>query len=937
MTEQRYDPKQIEPRWQAVWAQERTWEVSNEPAAANGAPGNGARHPPPGNGAHTPHPKSYVLEMLPYPSGEPHIGHLKVYSVGDALAHFHRRLGHRVLHPMGYDAFGLPAENHAINTGVNPRESTAASIASFQRQFREWGISIDWSRELATCEPSYYRWTQWIFLQLLHAGLAYRKEAAVKWCPNDQTVLANEQVVDGCCERCGAEVEVRQLEQWFLRITDYAERLLGDLDGIEWPEHVKTMQRNWIGRSEGAEVMFRCEDLGPAHPAHPARPARVGGTPIDYPVFTTRPDTLFGATFFVMAPEHPDVARLAEGTEHERAVREYVNHALTESNEERGAADKPKTGVALGRTVTNPVNGEQIPMYVADYVLMEYGTGAIMAVPGHDERDYAFARAKGLPIRRVIAGASEPPPADFSLTEPSPESGSGSSPQPGAESSAEPGDPGSVQHAWERSERSLPYTGDGPLVNSHPDFDGMGNREATAAIVQWLDREGKGHASVNYRLRDWLVSRQRYWGCPIPVVYCERCGMVPVPEEQLPVELPEIEDYAPRGRSPLAAATEWVTTRCPSCDGEARRETDTMDTFVDSSWYFLRYCDAANDEAAWDPAVLRKWMPVDQYIGGVEHAILHLMYARFFTKALADLGHLDFQEPFQALFTQGMVTKDGAKMSKSRGNVVSPAAIVERYGADTARCYILFIAPPDQDADWSDDGIEGVHRFLSRLWRLAAEVQEMGSGAGERDSPHAASPAGPHAALPGTAHAPSPRRAHAPADQLAHAPTGTDLEGDDLELLRKTHWAIDKVSTDLRRFAFNTAIAAVMELLNECSRLRERAATETLRFALSTAASLIFPFAPHLGADVYERLTGERVWEQPWPQADPALLEREQYELVCQVNGKLRDRVSAPADAGPEQLKELCRAAPNVRAHLDGKEIVKEIVVPGKLVNLVVR
>jgi leucyl-tRNA synthetase len=910
MTEQRYDPKQIEPRWQAVWAQERTWEVSNEPAGMNGAPGSATNSPSPSSQ----HPKSYVLEMLPYPSGEPHIGHLKVYSVGDAIAHFHRRLGHRVLHPMGYDAFGLPAENHAINTGVNPRESTAASIASFQRQFREWGISIDWSRELATHEPSYYRWTQWIFLQLLHAGLAYRKEAAVKWCPNDQTVLANEQVVDGCCERCGAEVEIRQLEQWFLRITDYAERLLGDLDGIEWPEHVKTMQRNWIGRSEGAEVMFSCEDLDPA---------RVGGIPIDYPVFTTRPDTLFGATFFVMAPEHPDVLRLAEGTEHEQAVREYVNQALTESNEERGAVDKPKTGVALGRTVTNPVNGEQIPMYVADYVLMEYGTGAIMAVPAHDERDYAFARAKGLPIRRVIAGASDFPPADFSLTEPSPESGSDSSSQSGA-------DPASITAAWERSDRSLPYTGDGPLVNSDPRFDGMNNREALAAIVQWLDREGKGHASVNYRLRDWLVSRQRYWGCPIPVVYCERCGMVPVPEEQLPVELPEIEDYAPRGRSPLAAATDWVTTRCPSCDGEARRETDTMDTFVDSSWYFLRYCDAANDEAAWDPAVLRKWMPVDQYIGGVEHAILHLMYARFFTKALADLGHLDFQEPFQALFTQGMVTKDGAKMSKSRGNVVSPASIVERYGADTARCYILFIAPPDQDADWSDDGVEGVHRFLSRLWRLAAEVggtpSRLREGADGRmrpseDSPHAASPAGPHAALP----------------QSAHAPTGTAIEGDDLELLRKTHWAIDKVSTDLRRFAFNTAIAAVMELLNECSRLREQASTVALSFALSTAASLLFPFAPHLGAEVYERLTGERVWEQPWPQADPALLERDEYELVCQVNGKLRDRVSAPADASPEQLKELCRAAPNVRAHLDGKEVVKEIVVPGKLVNLVVR
>jgi leucyl-tRNA synthetase len=851
-----YDPHEIEPRWQAVWAAERTWEVANDPGGANGR----------GEGA------SYVLEMLPYPSGEPHIGHLKCYAVGDAIAHFHRRLGRRVLHPMGYDAFGLPAENHAIKTGVHPRDSTAASIASFQREFRAWGISIDWSRELATHEPRYYRWTQWIFLELLRAGLAYRKEAAVKWCPKDQTVLANEQVIDGHCERCGSEVEIRQLEQWFLRITDYAERLLGDLEGIEWPEHVKTMQRNWIGRSEGAEVTFRCEDLDPAHA-------------IDYPVFTTRPDTLFGATFFVMAPEHPDVLRLAAGTEHEQAVHEYVNHALTESNEERGDADKPKTGVPLGRTVTNPVNGERIPMYVADYVLMEYGTGAIMAVPGHDERDYGFARAHGLPVRRVIVGASRPVPEELA-----------------AEHS---------EGSWERGEQSLPYTGDGELINSHPDFDGLPNREALGAIVAWLDREGKGHASVNYRLRDWLISRQRYWGCPIPVVYCERCGTVPVPVEELPVELPDIEDYAPQGRSPLAAAEDWVATSCPQCGGPARRETDTMDTFVDSSWYFLRYCDAANDAAAWDQRAVRQWMPVDQYIGGVEHAILHLMYARFFCKALADLGHLDLQEPFQALFTQGMVTKDGAKMSKSKGNVVSAVSIVQRYGADTARCYILFVGPPDQDADWSDEGVEGVHRFLGRLWRLSAEIAD-------------AAPAGSSGAPIASA-----------ADDQA---LGTPPEGPELELLRKAHWAIDKVSTDLRRFAFNTAIAAVMELLNDCSRLREQVGWEVQREALATAASLLFPFAPHVCAEIYSLLNGAaRVWEQPWPQADPALLERDVYELVCQVNGKLRDRVQAPTEATPEQLKELCRSAPNVQAHLDGKQIVKEIVVPGKLVNLVAR
>ena len=834
MAERRYDPQEIEPRWQAVWAEEHTWEVSNDPV--------------PGEADSV---TSYVLEMLPYPSGEPHIGHLKKYAVGDAIAHFHRRTGHRVLHPMGYDAFGLPAENHAIKTGVHPRESIASSIASFQRQFRSWGISIDWSREFGTHEPSYYRWTQWIFLELYKAGLAYRREAAVKWCPHDQTVLANEQVVDGCCERCGAVVEVKQLEQWFFRITDYAERLLGDLDGIAWPEHVKTMQRNWIGRSEGAEVTFRCEQLG-----------------IDYPVFTTRPDTLFGATFFVMAPEHPDVGRLVAGTPQEQAVRDYVNQALTESGAERGSLDKPKTGVALGRTVTNPVNGEQIPMYVADYVLMEYGTGAIMAVPGHDERDYAFARAYSLPIRRVIEG---PPTL--------PEGG------------------GDAQ--------GLPYTGDGPLVDSNPNFDGMGNREALRAIVQWLDREGKGHASVNYRLRDWLISRQRYWGCPIPIVYCEHCGLQPVPAEQLPVVLPDIEDYAPHGRSPLAAAEDWVATECPSCGGPARRETDTMDTFVDSSWYFLRYCDARNDEVAWSPEALRQWMPVDQYIGGVEHAILHLMYARFFTKALADLGQLDFQEPFKALFTQGMVTKDGAKMSKSKGNVVSPASIVERYGADTARCYILFVGPPDQDADWSDEGVEGVHRFLSRLWRLAAETAERGG-----------------------------------ADPLASVGAFGEvgaLQGDDLELVRKAHWAIEKVSEDMRRFGFNTAIAAVMELLNDCSRMREQLSVETLRFGLATAASLLFPFAPHVCSDIYELLTGERVWEQPWPQADPEMLERDEYELVCQVNGKLRDRVQASSDAGEEELKALCLAAPNVLTHIEGREIVKEIVVPGRLVNLVVR
>jgi leucyl-tRNA synthetase len=816
-TERRYDPKAIEPKWQALWERERTWEVSNDEAAGADA--------------------YYVAEMLPYPSGDPHMGHLKNYAVGDAVAHFQRRIGRRVLHPIGYDAFGLPAENHAIKSGQHPRDSTAEAIAAFRREFRSWGASFDWSRELATNEPSYYRWTQWIFLKLYERGLAYRADAAVNWCPKDATVLANEQVIDGRCERCGTPVEARQLEQWFFRITDYADRLLDDLETVEWPAHVVTMQRNWIGRSEGAEVQFSAPEMG-----------------VDYPVFTTRPDTLFGSTFFVMAPEHPDVLRLAEGTEHEEEVRTYVNHALTESHEDRGDAEREKTGVPLGRTVINPVNGERIPMWVADYVLMEYGTGAIMAVPGHDARDFEFATKFGLPIRRVIEGGDE-----------------------------------------------LPYMGDGPLVNSDPRFDGIPNREALEQIVDWLDDQGRGHRSINYRLRDWLLSRQRYWGCPIPIVHCDRCGLVPVPEEDLPVELPDVRDYAPKGRSPLAAAEDWLHVGCPSCGGDAQRETDTMDTFVDSSWYILRYCDARNDEAAWDPAVLSRWMPIDQYVGGVEHAILHLMYARFFVKALADMDLLDFQEPFQRLFTQGMITRDGAKMSKSKGNVISPAGYVDRYGADTARAYILFIGPPDQDADWSDEGVEGVHRFLARLWRLGADVAEA--------SGHTGPPLGPL----------------------------DPPEGDDLELMRKAHWAIDKVTNDLAgRFAFNTAIAAVMELVNECYRRRETAGQAALHFASATAASLIFPFAPHCGAEVYELLTGDRVWEQPWPDADPAMLERDTVELVVQVNGKLRDRVQAPAGASREELETLARTA-RIESHVNGKDVVKIVVVPGKLVNFVVR
>jgi len=840
-----YDPQRIERKWQAVWADERTWEVPNP-----GDPGfDDAK------------PKSYVLEMLPYPSGEPHVGHLKCYAVGDAIAHFRRRNGFEVIHPMGYDAFGLPAENHAIRTGEPPRVSTEKSIETFRDQFRSWGVSIDWSREIATHEPDYYRWTQWIFLELLERGLAYREEAPVQWCPKDATVLANEQVVDGRCERCGTPVVSKRLEQWFFRITEYADRLLSGFDALEsWPEHVITMQRNWINRSEGAEAMFRCEELE-----------------IDFPVFTTRPDTLFGATFFVLAPEHPDIERLIDGSDAAPAVRAYVDAAARRSTEERSAEDRDKTGVALDRTVTNPVSGEQIPMFVADYVLMEYGTGAIMAVPAHDERDFAFAKKFDLEIRRVVEPVNPDPTA------------------PGREAE-EAG--GSV------SEPFVSHSDDERLVNSD-DFTGLPAPRAKAQITQRLQQQGRGRPAVNYRLRDWLVSRQRYWGCPIPVVYCETDGIVPVPADQLPVPLPEVDDYLPKGKSPLAAAEDWVATECPRCGGPARRETDTMDTFVDSSWYFLRYLDPRNSEQAFDRGVADHWMPVDQYIGGVEHAILHLMYARFFTKALFDIGHLGVEEPFANLFAQGMITRDGAKMSKSKGNTISPREYVERFGADATRSFVCFMGPPEKGGDWTDEGVKGVHHFLDRLWRLSREVLERSEG-----------------------------------DDAAGAGS-TETPG--LELRRKAHWAIDKVTRDFGRgFQFNTAIAAVMELVNEAYRLKDQlwadsAGVAAARFATATAASLVFPFAPHVGAEIYEAMTGDRVWEQPWPEVDPALLASDTFTLILQVNGKLRDRVEAASDASDEELVRVALESERVRQHLDGKQVVKEIVVPGKLVNLVVR
>jgi leucyl-tRNA synthetase len=827
-----YEPKAIEKKWQQVWAAEKTWEVPNP-----GQPGFDAEKP-----------KAYVCEMLPYPSGEPHVGHLKCYAVGDAIAHFRRRHGFEVIHPMGYDAFGLPAENNAIKTGEPPRVATERSIASFRKQFQEWGISIDWSRELGTHTPEYYRWTQWIFLQLYEKGLAYRTEAPVQWCPKDATVLANEQVVDGRCERCGTEVIQRNLEQWFFRITDYADRLLADFDLLEsWPEHVVTMQRNWIGRSEGAEVVFRCAD-----------------PELDFPVFTTRPDTLFGATFFVLAPEHPELERLVAGTPAAEAVREYVNRIGRESAAERGAEDREKTGVPLGRSVVNPVNGEEIPMFVADYVLMEYGTGALMAVPGHDSRDYEFAQKFDLPIRRVIEG--------------------------GDEESARDGE-------------GLPYPGDGPMVGSGR-FDGKGNREAYAEIVEWLGAEGRGRPSVNYRLRDWLVSRQRYWGAPIPIVYCDECGTVPVPDEQLPVELPEIEDYAPQGKSPLAAAEDWVATECHKCGGPARRETDTMDTFVDSSWYFLRFCDPWSTDRPFDPEVARHFMPVDVYIGGIEHAILHLLYARFYTRALIDVGlapGLD-REPFHRYFAQGMIRMDGTKMSKSKGNLISPERYFGTVGADGLRLFHLFVGPPFDDMDWTDQTeqvIEGCGRFLDRLWRTFS-----------------------------------------PAEDGPRLRSGPETDAD-RAIRQATHRTIAAVTDDLERWSYNTAVAHGMEHLNLLQRYAraDDGPHETVwAEAADALLELLAPLTPHVTAELWEqRHPGEpSVHLQTWPTFDPELTRADTVTMVVQVNGKLRDRIEVDPGISESEAEAAALASPKVADQLDGHVPKRVVVRPPRLVNVVV-
>jgi leucyl-tRNA synthetase len=793
----RYEPQTIETKWQRIWKDERAFEVPNpEP----GAPRNER--------------KSYVLEMLPYPSGSLHIGHILVYTLGDVLAHFYRRTGSEVLRPMGYDSFGLPAENAALKEGEHPRVVVERNIKAIRRTMQRIGWAIDWSREVSTHEPEYYRWTQWLFLKFFEAGHAYRKAAVVNWCPNDQTVLANEQVKDGRCERCGFEVEARKLEQWFFRITAYADHLLDEMKDLQWPERVLAMQRNWIGRSEGAEVLFRVDELD-----------------LDIPVFTTRPDTLFGATFFVVAPEHPLADRLAEKSPNGEEIRDYARKAGARPAEER-AAGTDKTGVFTGFFATNPVNDARIPIWVADYVLMEYGTGAIMAVPAHDERDGAFAERFDLPVKAVI------------------------------------GD-------------------DGRLIES-AQFSGLPHDEAAKAIVEWLGPHGRGRPAVSYRLRDWGWSRQRYWGCPIPIVYCDECGMVPVPEEELPVVLPEIDDYKPKGVAPLAQAEDWVRVPCPRCGKEGRREVETMDTFVDSSWYFLRYCDPENHAAPYDRELGDYWMPVDHYTGGVDHSTVHLIYARYFMKVLNELGLSSHREPFKRFFGNGFVTRGGAKISKRVGGATTPDELVERYGADATRLSLLFIGPADQDMEWTESGVEGMQRFLRRLWRLVGEA------------------------------------AAAPAGEVTS----------DSALARKAHRTIARATDDLgRRQQFNTPISAVMELLNALAKEQDDPAA---RFAAETAVSLIHPYAPHIAEELWERLGHERLWEQAWPEADPAFLEEDTFELVVQVNGKVRDRFEVPADLPEEELVARAKESPKVQAQLDGGEIRQTIVVPRKLVNLVV-
>jgi len=804
-TKRDYDPITLEQRWQERWAESGLYNTDEHPEKT----------------------KHYALTMLPYPSGDLHVGHWYAMTPSDTRARFMRMRGYKVFFPIGFDAFGLPAENAAINRGIHPYKWTMSNIENMRGQLRKMGTMFDFGSEVVTCDPEYYRWNQWFFLRFFEKGLAYRTEAPVDWCPKDNTTLAREQVVgpDRRCERCGTPVVKKNLAQWLFRITDYADELL-DFSKIEWPERVRTLQTNWIGRSEGAEIFFKVEGYGPIT------------------VFTTRPDTLFGATFFVLSPEHPAVEQI---TTQERSdeVRAYVEKASRMTEIDRTDVTREKTGVFTGAYAVNPANGEKIPVFIADYVLMGYGTGAIMAVPGQDQRDWDFAAKYDLPIVRTVE-----PPEDFD---------------------------------------GQAYVGEGPAINSGF-LDGLGVEDAKRRMIGWLEEHGNSTAAVTYRLRDWLISRQRYWGTPIPIIYCSSCGAVPVPEEDLPVLLPEDAEFMPTGESPLKRDPDFYNTECPRCGGPATRETDTMDTFMDSSWYQYRYLSPHYDEGPFDPERGEKWLPVDQYTGGIEHAVLHLLYTRFFTKVMRDLGLVDFDEPMLRLFNQGIILgEDAEKMSKSRGNVVNPQEFVDRYGTDALRDFLMFIGPWDQGGPWDGRGIEGVSRFLRRALSLTGDGDPSGG------------------------------------------------ESDPTELARRTNRTVKKVTEDLEAFRFNTAIAALMEHTNYLLAIKGEVGEEEWNDALRAFVLVLAPFAPHHAEEMWGDL-GEpySVHEQSWPAWDESLIRAEEITLVVQVNGKLRDRIEVPADITEEAAKELALSSERIRPHVEGRELKKSVYVPGRLVNLVV-
>lgn len=824
--DQRYDFKKIEAKWQKYWYENKSFKVDEDKSKE----------------------KYYVLEMFPYPSGKLHMGHVRNYAIGDVIARTKKMQGYNVLHPIGFDSFGLPAENAAIQRGVAPDKWTWANIHEMEENLRTLGLSYDWDREIQTCSPEYYKWMQWIFIQFYKKGLAYKKDNPVNWCPSCQTVLANEQVVDGCCERCGTQVGKKNLSQWYLKITDYADKLLENIEQLEgWPEKVKVMQKNWIGKSVGAQISFEIKDSDKV---------------LD--VFTTRADTVFGVSAMVMAPEHPYLNELVSGTEYEKNVNDYIEEVSHKNDIERTSTVNEKTGVFTGRYAINPVNGKEVPIFISDYVLMGYGTGAIMVVPAHDQRDFDFAKKFGLEIIPVVE------PKDDKI------------------------DVNNLKEA---------FAAEGKMINSGK-FNGMNNREAITATIDWLESEKKGYKSVNFRLRDWLISRQRYWGTPIPMVYCEKCGWVPEKEENLPILLPEDVEFTGKGESPLATSKSFGDCKCPKCGNAAKRELDTMDTFLDSSWYFLRYCDSNNAEAAFSKEKTDYWMNVDQYIGGVEHAILHLMYARFFQMALHDLGLVKDEEPFKNLLTQGMVNKDGKKMSKSKGNVVSPEDIINKYGADTARLFVLFAAPPEKELEWSDQGVEGSYRFLNRVYRLVSEfISKYGKN--------------------------------------VNTDCVTAENDDDRQLNFVLNTAISKVTEDTNgRFNFNTDISAIMELVNELYKYKELNSINENLFACAIEKMIIIlsPFAPHLCEELWESLGhDDSISEVTWPDFDESALVKSTVEIVVQINGKLKAKMNISGDLDKAAMEKLVTESDEIKALIADKSVVKIIAVPGRLINIVVR